>query len=115
MSGHLTDYSLTELDLAGHKLFAPIQSELSIGQNMQLFLPARDVALATQNPQGLSIRNNLPGIIDSLHAEANDRVRVAIKVADQILFAQITRQASEALALHPGLPVFALIKSVALD
>ena len=115
VSGHLTDYSLTELDLAGHKLFAPIQSELSIGQNMQLFLPARDVALATQIPQGLSIRNNLPGIIDSLHAEANDRVRVAIKVADQILFAQITRQASEALALHPGLPVFALIKSVALD
>ena len=26
VSGHLTDYSLTELDLAGHKLFAPIQS-----------------------------------------------------------------------------------------
>ena len=87
MSGHLTDYSLTELDLAGYKLFAPIQSELSIGQNMQLFF-ARDVALATQIPQGLSIRNNLPGSIDSLHAEANDRVRVAIKVADQILFAQ---------------------------
>ncbi len=115
MSAHRADFSLTELDLAGHKLFAPIRSDLSIGETMQLFLPARDVALATQKPEGLSIRNTVPGIVDTLHADANDRIRVAIKVADQMLFAQITRQASEALALKPGLPVFALVKSVALD
>ena len=115
VSAHRADFSLTELDLAGHKLFAPIRSDLSIGETMQLFLPARDVALATQKPEGLSIRNTVPGIVDTLHADANDRIRVAIKVADQMLFAQITRQASEALALKPGLPVFALVKSVALD
>jgi ABC-type molybdate transport system ATPase subunit len=32
-----------------------------------------------------------------------------------MLIAQITRHAAEALALHSGMPVFALIKSVALD
>ena len=111
---HEPAYSLTQLDLAGHTLFAPLQDHLPAGQRMQLFLPARDVALATEQPKGLSIRNSLPGIVEFIHSEADDRVRVAIRVADQLLFAQITRHASDALSLQPGMHVFALIKSVAL-
>lgn len=115
VSAHRPEYSLTQLDLAGHSLYVPMQSELTEGQTMQLFLPARDIALATTEPRGLSIRNSLPGEVETLQDEANNRVRVAINVAGQMLFAQITRQASEALNLHRGQRVFALIKSVALD
>lgn len=115
VSVHRPEYSLTQLDLGGHSLFVPIQSDLTEGQTMQLFLPARDIALATTTPQGLSIRNSLPGTVERLQQEANNRVRVAINVAGQMLFAQITRQASDALNLHRGQSVFALIKSVALD
>ena len=115
VSGHEPGYSLTQLDLAGHKLFAPIQSHLAVGQTMQLYLPAKDIAVAIENPKGLSIRNSVAGVVASLHPDENDRVRVAIRVGDQMLIAQITRHAAEALALHSGMPVFALIKSVALD
>ena len=114
ISSHDRAHSLTHLDLAGHTLFVPLQSHLAVGQRMRLFLAARDVVIATKQNHGLSIRNSLPGVVESMHAEAENRVRVAIRVADQLLFAQITRHASEALSLRKGAPVFALIKSVAL-
>ena len=62
----------------------------------------------------MSIRNSLPGIVESLRSDADDRVRVGIRVADQLLFAQVTRHATDALSLQEGMAVFALIKSVAL-
>ena len=114
VNSHEPAYSLTRLDLAGHTLFVPMQNQFPSGKRIRLFLPARDVAVATAQPQGLSIRNSLPGIVESLHPEANNRVKVAIRVADQLLFAEVTRHAKDALSLHEGMAVFALIKSVAL-
>ena len=91
-----------------------MQNQFAVGTRLRLFLPARDVAVATTPPQGLSIRNSLPGVVESLQPDADNRVRVGIRVADQLLFAQVTRHATDALALHEGMAAFALIKSVAL-
>ena len=60
--------------------------------------------------QGLSIRNSLPGVVESLQPDADNRVGVGIRVADQLLFAQVTRHATDALALHKGMAAFALTK-----
>ena len=114
ISDHDPAYSLTRLELAGHTLFVPMQNQFAVGTRLRLFLPARDVAVATTPPQGLSIRNSLPGVVESLQPDADNRVRVGIRVADQLLFAQVTRHATDALALHEGMAAFALIKSVAL-
>jgi molybdate transport system ATP-binding protein len=76
---------------------------------------ARDVSLATLQPQGLSILNQLPVTLSALHPGAPGRVTVVCQLADgQALLAEITRYSCEALGLRPGMQAFALIKSVAL-
>jgi len=76
---------------------------------------ARDVSLATLQPQGLSILNQLPITISALHAGAPGRVTVVCRLADgQPLLAEITQYSCQLLGLVPGMSAFALVKSVAL-
>jgi molybdate transport system ATP-binding protein len=76
---------------------------------------ARNVSLATVQPQGLSILNQLPITITALHPGALGRVTVVCLLADgQQLLAEITAYSCQALALKSGMQAFALIKSVAL-
>lgn len=76
---------------------------------------ARDVSLATVQPQGLSILNQLPITIAALHPAGQGRVTVFCRLADgQPLLAEITSYSCQALALKTGMQAFALIKSVAL-
>ncbi|MHB8950546.1 MAG: molybdenum ABC transporter ATP-binding protein [Rhodoferax sp.] len=81
----------------------------------RLRILARDVSLATVQPQGLSILNQLPVTIAALHPSRQGRVTVACHLADgQQLLAEITAYSCQVLALAPGMAAFALIKSVAL-
>ena len=76
---------------------------------------ARNVSLATVQPQGLSILNQLPITIGALHPGTQGRVTVICLLADgQQLLAEITAYSCQTLALKPGMQAFALIKSVAL-
>jgi molybdate transport system ATP-binding protein len=76
---------------------------------------ARDVSLATMQPQGLSILNQLPVTITAIHPGAPGRITVLCQLADgQALMAEITRYSCETLGLAIGLRAFALVKSVAL-
>ncbi|MDP3192220.1 molybdenum ABC transporter ATP-binding protein [Rhodoferax sp.] len=76
---------------------------------------ARNVSLATEQPQGLSILNQLPIAIAALHPVAPGRVTVVCLLPDgQQLLAEITAYSCQTLALKPGMQAFALIKSVAL-
>jgi molybdate transport system ATP-binding protein len=76
---------------------------------------ARDVAVALHEQQDLSILNQLPVTIVSLHPDATGRVSVACRLADgATLLAEITRYSCNKLRLAPGMHAFALIKSVAL-
>ncbi len=76
---------------------------------------ARNVSLATVQPQGLSILNQLPATITALHPDTGGRVTVVCQLADgQTLLAEITGYSCHALALRVGMQVFALVKSVAL-
>lgn len=76
---------------------------------------ARDVALATVQPQGLSMLNQLPVTLRSLHAHDDGRVTVTCVLANgQALLASITAHSRRQLGLTPGQQAWALIKSVAL-
>jgi molybdate transport system ATP-binding protein len=76
---------------------------------------ARDVSLATVQPQSLSILNQLPITIKAIHPGAPGRVTVVCQLVDgQTLLAEITHYSCEMLKLTVGMQVFALIKSVAL-
>jgi len=81
----------------------------------RLRILARDVSLATVQPQGLSILNQLPITITAMHPGAPGRVTLVCQLVDgQALLAEITRYSCDTLGLHPGMRAFALIKSVAL-
>jgi molybdate transport system ATP-binding protein len=110
---HDEEYGLTHLRLAGHLLKVG-RVGMMPGAELRLRVHARDVAIATQRPQGISTQNVLPARIKSL-AEANGHlVDVVLDVGGVPLWAQVTRQARAELELEPGKPVFALIKSLSV-
>lgn len=105
---------MTTLSLAGQLLRIPeISGEP--GNVVRVRVAARDVALATQKPSGLSIRNVLEARILKIDLLEPVYAEILLDVGKQRLRAEITREAAEELRLVEGQTVYALIKSVAID
>ncbi len=81
---------------------------------IRLYVLARDVMLALDRPSRISARNILPGVIASLHPDTG-RVLVRVEHQGSSLLAALTPDAVETLGLQPGMPVWAIVKSVAVD
>jgi molybdate transport system ATP-binding protein len=105
---------MTTLDVAGQDLRIP-GTAVAPGSGLRLRIQARDVALATQPPQGLSIRNILRARILSIDLVEEIFAEVLLDVGGQHLRSRVTREAVDDLQLASGQEVFALIKSVAID
>ncbi|MEU0074367.1 TOBE domain-containing protein [Streptomyces sp. NPDC006332] len=100
----------------GQNLTAAITREaaeelgLAAGTAVQALVKSTEVSLATAPVDGLSIRNQLPGMIsDIATGGAMAAVRISVEGAD--LIAVITKDAVTDLGLTTGIPVVALIKS----
>lgn len=116
VSGHDERLRLTAIDLHGATLTIPIAAESGIGERVRLRIRARDVALATRTPEGLSIRNVLPGHIVTIEVdETTGSAETIIDIGGPRIRARLTMAAVEELALSEGLTVYALIKSVGLE
>ncbi|MEM6665265.1 MAG: molybdenum ABC transporter ATP-binding protein [Pseudomonadota bacterium] len=103
------------LDLCGVRVVVPV-ADLPLGRVVRLRVRARDVALATIRPEGISIRNILPGTITELTGDPDHaHVDALVDIGGQTLRARLTPDAVTDLVLAPGVPVFALVKSMALD
>ncbi len=87
---------------------------LAAGATMRLQLLARDLIVATQRPQNLSVCNMLSGVIASLSRDDTDSELIAIDIGGTLIMARVTTAAARELGLAPGLPVWALVKSVSL-
>jgi molybdate transport system ATP-binding protein len=85
------------------------------GTPLRIRIHARDVALATERPRAISIRNVLAARILRVDVGEPGHADVLLEVDGQHLRSRITRDALEELGLTAGKPVFALIKSVALE
>jgi len=115
VTGHDTAYHLTDLDVAGQTMVMPAL-DLPVGGEVRLRIRARDVALATQRPEGISIRNVLAGTVAEIAAEPETAfAEVLVDLGGAHVRARLTRRSVVDLALAPGRPVFALLKSVAID
>jgi molybdate transport system ATP-binding protein len=114
VEGHDRRYALTLLEVAGQALRMP-EIDAAPGSTVRLRVRARDVAIALHPPEGISIRNVMAGRIAAVEAEPGPFAEVAIDLGGPLLRARITRESVDELALVPGRPVFALVKSVALD
>ena len=84
------------------------------GETLRLRILARDVILSRHRPDGLSARNILPGIIETLEKGRGPGVAVVLRMGDQRLLARITDRARADLALEPGQEVFAILKATAV-
>jgi len=116
VAGHDAATKLTRFDLPGGAALVAPGPAPPLGTEARLRIRARDVALATKRPEGLSIRNILPGTIVELAAEADTAfAETLVDIGGLRIRARITRAAADELGLAPGRPVFALIKSVAFD
>jgi molybdate transport system ATP-binding protein len=105
------EHGLAVLGFAGGSLRVPV-GRLVPGQALRLQIRARDVAIATAPPEGLSILNVLPTTILEMHAAGPTAVGLRLDCGGTVLVAEITKLSAEALALAPGRAVHALVKSV---
>jgi molybdate transport system ATP-binding protein len=111
----LPDRRLAELAFAGGTLLAPGLA-LSSGMRVRVRIPAREVILATDVPSGLSLHNALAGVVSAIDVRPDaDHAVVQVRVGGELLLAEVTPDAVSRLALAPGQPVHALVKSVSLE
>jgi len=87
-------------------------SGVPLGARVRLQLLARDIILATQPVQGLSVRNALASTVVALTEDDHGAVLVRCDVGGAIVLARITRAARQALNLRPGAAVWTLVKAV---
>ena len=115
VQSHDNAYHLTTIDCTGFELHVP-RVDLPVGSALRARIPARDVALSLARPSDVSISNRIEGSVEAIDPLAAPYVQVGVRVSDQAtLVARITRESVDRLALVPGLRVWCLIKSVALD
>jgi len=97
-------------------MILPADQRLHVGADVRLRIRARDVSLALRRPDGVSIRNILPGKIDQIAPEPDTPfAEVFVALEGARIRARITRAALEDLQLAEGMDVYALIKSVSFD
>lgn len=87
---------------------------LGIGQRVRLQLLARDLILALQKPQGLSVRNQLQGVLIAIDADGAHASLVGVDVGGTTLQARITNSALRELDLRVGLEIWVLVKAITL-
>jgi molybdate transport system ATP-binding protein len=107
---------LTIVDLHGDEFAMPLVERLAPGDAVRLRIRARDVAVATVQPVGLSIRNVLPGrVADLIRQPESGSVEAFIQLREDRIRARLTLAAVEELELEVGSEVYALIKSVSFE
>lgn len=107
-------WGLTHIDIGGPVIQIP-DLGAAPGETIRLRIRARDVALASEPPNGLSIRNVLDGTIRSISEESGPYAEILCSVGAQTIRARITRASAADLNLSIGKHVTVLIKSVAID
>ncbi|UCG73192.1 MAG: molybdenum ABC transporter ATP-binding protein [Chromatiales bacterium] len=115
VASHDDALALTRLTVGSWTLSVPALNRPA-GAEVRLRVRARDVALATERPSAISIRNVLEGRVLEITTDGQSPyAEVLIDVDGSHLRARITRASVAELALVAGSRVYALIKSIALD
>jgi molybdate transport system ATP-binding protein len=84
------------------------------GAKLRVQLLARDLIVATQVPEHLSVRNTLSGAVTAVMSDDEDSDLIGIDIGGTIIMARVTKAATRELGLASGLPVWALVKTVSL-
>ncbi|WP_037155110.1 molybdenum ABC transporter ATP-binding protein [Rhizobium freirei] len=107
-------HRLTVVALKAARLVVPGQAA-GVGRTVRVHIPARDVMLAIAKPEGLSALNILEGVVRDIGMVADGTAEVAVDCGGDIVLARITQFSAERLELRAGMPIHAIIKTVALE
>ncbi|MFH5924232.1 molybdenum ABC transporter ATP-binding protein [Roseomonas xinghualingensis] len=105
---------LSRLGFAGGDLRVPLREE-AIGTALRMRVRARDVSVAITEPKGLSVQNILPATLESIGPAAPHEAMLRLRLGNAILLSRVTADAVARLELHPGQPLWALVKSAAFS
>jgi molybdate transport system ATP-binding protein len=114
VEGHDEASGLTGLSFEGGVLRVPRIGALP-GTAVRVRIRARDVALATEPPSGISILNILPGRIEEIGRTDGTFSELRVKVGETAILARITRRSLQDLSLSAGSRVHVLVKAVAVE
>ena len=109
-------WQLARLDVPGASFWTR-DPALPVGHPIRLRVLARDVSLSLAEQAGSSIANQIPAVVEAIADDTHPSqvlVRLRTHAGASVLLARVTRRSAQALALAPGLAVWALVKSVAL-
>jgi molybdate transport system ATP-binding protein len=87
---------------------APVDSLLRVR------IHAQDVMLSLSPPQGVSALNILPAIVTQMTTGQGPDALIQLGVGNERLLARVTHRSAASLGLVAGMPVYAIIKSVAV-
>jgi molybdate transport system ATP-binding protein len=108
------EHGLMQVTFDGGSLL--VTGHAAPGATVRIRIPAREVILATQAPEGTSLHNILAGTVTAVHLDpAFDHAMVQVAVGTLQLLAEVTRDAVARLGLAEGTSVHALVKSVSID
>jgi molybdate transport system ATP-binding protein len=118
IAGHIgaldAQWHLSRVDFEGGFVWMR-DAGLTVGKAVRIRILARDVSLATSEPQNTSIQNQLRASIQSITPDPHpSQVMVVLKCGAEEVLARVTKRAVNELALEVGMPVWAQVKSVAL-
>jgi molybdate transport system ATP-binding protein len=106
---------LTRLEGGGATLWVPLL-DAPIEAERRVRIPAREVILAGKPPDAISLHNIVPGEVRRITGDAARRsVLVEIALPSGALISRVTSDAIVRLALSPGKPLLALIKSTSIE
>ncbi len=103
----------TRLETTGGPIWLPALDGRP-GQRVRVRVLAHEVILSRARPEGLSAQNIIAGRVKSVTPGEGPGVLVRMAVGEDELVARITRRACGALALNPGDPVHAVLKTMSV-
>jgi molybdate transport system ATP-binding protein len=107
-------FALTRLSACGAELVVPSLGR-SAGFKVRLRIRSQDVAIALAPPENSSVRNVIPSEIVTIDIDDGAYAEILLIAAGTYLRSRVTRKSATELCLRPGLHVFALIKSIAVE
>jgi molybdate transport system ATP-binding protein len=111
--GHDAARRLTRLGFDGGELMVGAFAA-EPGVRVRVLIPAREVIVATQRPDGISVRNVLAGRIGEISSRDGGAL-VQVRIGNTAILARVTRDAIERLGLTPDREVYALIKASSVE
>jgi molybdate transport system ATP-binding protein len=116
VSAYDAEYQLLSLQLPATDMSIRVtHAPMAVGQALRCKVHARDISLTLHNSEVSSILNRLPvTVVSEQSADNAAHVLIRLDAGGTPLLARITRYSRDQLGVHPGQPLWAQIKAVAV-